>query len=323
MSRMRGPAEAGTYVLEQPSAAQFWDREVVTPIHSSWMEHPLIRDYIATSLSGTSQRIWPLDWLQARLPGRRFRRALSIGCGAGALERDLIRRDLVAVVDAFDGSTNSLRVARNEAEAAGMSSRIRYYAANFNEPVLPADKYDLVLIHQALHHVAKLEKLYRAIMRTLTRDGLLYLDEYIGPSRTDWSDEAMAPHRAVYDALPEHVRREPRLNEPIMMDDPSEAIRSSEIMEQLRIGFDVRAVRGYGGNFLSVLYTSILAERLDEKGMRALIDEERRLLAGGATSYYSVILAEPKHGMRGALARARYFTEPKAKRIGREIRQRL
>lgn len=287
------------------------------------MEHPLIREYIATTLSGTSQGIWPLDWLQARLPGRRFRRALSIGCGAGALERDLIRRDLVDAVDAFDGSTNSLRVARNEAAAAAMTSRIRYYAADFNEPVLPRQTYDLVLIHQALHHVAKLEKLYRAIMRTLTPDGVLYLDEYIGPSRTDWSAEAMAPHRALYDALPPKVRREPRLNEPIMMDDPSEAIRSSEIMEQLRIGFDVRAERGYGGNFLSVLYTSIAPERCDEKGMRALIEEERRHLANGATSYYSLILAEPKKGIAGLVARARYFTEPKLKRIGREIRQRL
>ena len=287
------------------------------------MEHPLIREYIATSLSGTTRGIWPLDWLQSKLPGRRFRRALSIGCGAGALERDLIRRDLVDKVDAFDGSTNSLRVARNEAAAAGMTERIRYYAANFNEPVLPADKYDLVLIHQALHHVAKLEKLYRAIMRTLTRDGLLYLDEYIGPSRTDWTQEAMRSVRAVYDALPVHVRREPQLNEPIMMDDPSEAIRSSEIMGQLRIGFDVRARRGYGGNFLSVMYTSLHAERLNEQGMTALIDEEKRHLASGTPSFYSVILAEPKHGMRGAVARVRYFTEPKLKRIAREIKQRV
>jgi O-antigen biosynthesis protein len=308
--------------LEQPSAEHFWDREVVTPVHSSWMEHPLIREYIATTLSGTSQGIWPLDWLQTQLPGRRFHRALSIGCGAGALERDLIRRNLVDAVDAFDGSTNSLRVARNEAAAAGMTSRIRYYAADFNEPALPRKTYDLVLIHQALHHVAKLEKLYRAIMRTLTRDGLLYLDEYIGPSRTDWTEEAMQPVRAIFDALPQHVRREPRLNEPIMMDDPSEAIRSSEIMDQLRIGFDVRAQRGYGGNFLSVMYTSMSADRMGDEAMKALIEEERSHLAAGAGSYYGLILAEPKRGITGSLARARYFTEPKLKRIAREIKQR-
>jgi hypothetical protein len=94
-------------------------------------------------------------------------------------------------------------------------------------------------------------------------------------------------------------------------------------MEQLRIGFDVRAERGYGGNFLSVLYTSIAPERFDEKGMRALIEEERRHLASGATSYYSLVLAEPKKGIAGLVARARYFTEPKLKRIGREIRQRV
>jgi SAM-dependent methyltransferase len=113
-------------------AAAFWDRESTTPTHVSWMENSAVREYINGSFGGT----WPLDWFQAEFPGLRFDRALSIGCGTGGLERDLIRRDLCGRIFALDGSIQSLAIARREAEASGMSSRISYFASDFNEPIL-------------------------------------------------------------------------------------------------------------------------------------------------------------------------------------------
>ena len=104
-----------------------------------------------------------------------------MGCGTGALERDLVRRDLCAHVDAFDGSLASLALARSEARREGMADRIRYLAADFNRPALPRATWDLILFHQSVHHVARLERVYRDVARALAPDGLLYLDEYVGP----------------------------------------------------------------------------------------------------------------------------------------------
>lgn len=307
---------------EIPSARTFWDREVVVPSHTSWMEHPRIREYILRSVSGSDQMLWPIDWFETWLNGRKFDRALSIGCGSGALERDLVRRNLVRRIEGLDGSSNSLRVARAAAAAEGMSKRIGYFAADFNEPVLPRRTFDAVFIHQALHHVAKLEKLLRVVMRALKPDGVLYLDEYIGPSRHDWTEEQLVRHRQLFESLPLEVRRFPRLNPPIQDDDPSEAIRSAEIMTQLRIGFDVLALRPYGGNLLAVLYPYAEPERIDPRTIERWIDEERDLLRTGAPPFYAVVVAEPKQGMAGRIASSRYFVEPKVKRIGREIRGR-
>lgn len=298
---------------------KFWDQEVVDPMLTSWMENPLVRDYINRSIGGTGEPVWPVDWFERWLGGRKFRRALSIGCGSGALERDLVRRGLVDTIDAFDGSTNSLRLARQSAQADGFGKRIRYFAADFNEPALPSKTYDAVFIHQAAHHVAKLEKLYRAILRTMTPGALLYLDEYIGPSRFDWNDRSIAPHRAAFESYPPAARRVETLPLPIHAFDPSEAFRSDEIVPQLHVGYEIAALRGYGGNLLSVIYPFVDWSKTKIDG---LIDREQKVLANGETPYYAVIVARPKRGAAKLLASLRYFLEPKLKRLAREIRAR-
>lgn len=305
--------------METPSSAEhFWDREVVAPTHTSWMEHPRVREYILKSISGSEAGLWPMDWFMRWVGERRFERGLSIGCGTGPLERDVIRKDLVGRIDAFDGSTNSLRVARDTAAAEGLLSRIHYYAADFNKPVLQEKAYDIVFIHQALHHVERLEKLLPAVMQTLTDDGILYLDEYIGPSRTEWNGRRIRPQRAAFDALPREVRRSDVLPLPIQADDPSEAIRSGEIMDRLRIGFDVKAVRGYGGNLLSVLYPSVDFERAPG-GIERVIEEEKRILEGGAAPFYAVVVARPKLGAEGARALSTYAALDVISRVRRAM----
>src|SRR6185369_5675070 len=233
-------------------AGDFWDREVVDPIYPSWMEDLRVRHRINRMIGG-SELLWPVEWLEKNLAGRPLERALSIGCGSGPLEPQLIERGIAKQVDALDGSIASLRVARSNAEARGFGDRIHYFAADFNRPALPRNRYDLVLFHQSLHHVGQLEKLFRAVLRALKPDGYLYLDEFLGPSRHEWNDERVAPHRAALAAVPRELRIGEELKVPVQPDDPSEAIRSAEIMEQLRIGFRVQAMRGYGGNLISVL----------------------------------------------------------------------
>jgi SAM-dependent methyltransferase len=304
-------------------AFQFWDREVQAPIHVSWMGQPTIRAYINHSITGSFHE-WPFDWFQKTYPGRTFERALSIGCGTGALERPLIARGICRRVDAFDGSIGSLAVATQEARKQNLEG-IHYFAGDFNDPHLPADRYDIVFFHQSLHHVAKLEKLFRQVRRALKPGGLLYLDEFIGPSRTDWDEELTATYRRLYKLVKPEWRLYEELPAPIQADDPSEAIRSGEIMPELEAGFDVKHFRGYGGNIISVIYPALRTELLPQEFIDEMVAYERQWLAEKRQKYpfYAVIVAEPKAGLRGAVADVRYFTLPKLKRIGREVRQLL
>ncbi|MGZ5473346.1 MAG: class I SAM-dependent methyltransferase [Thermoanaerobaculia bacterium] len=187
-----------------------------------------VRLYINESISG-NPGFWPMDWF-SRQYSPRFARALSIGCGTGALERDLLKRGICDRFDAFDGSPVSLDVAKTEAAKLGLSEHIHYSIADFNEPKLPRRAYNAVFFQQSAHHVAKLEKLFRAVLRSLKPGGVLYLDEYIGPSRSDWNDRLLGPLRSINKLLPEEVRTRDDLPLPIQWDDPSEAIRSAEIL---------------------------------------------------------------------------------------------
>jgi SAM-dependent methyltransferase len=284
-------------------ATSFWDREVVRKQHSSWLEEWWLREY-ANTLIGGDMPLWPMDWLQRWLGGRTFERALTIGCGTGALERDLVRRNLVRKIDAFDGSITSLAIASGEAAKEQMQSRIRYFAADFNAPAFPKATYDLVLFQQSAHHVLRLEKLFHAVLRALKPDGLVYMDEYVGPSRFEWNDALMEPYRRIYDALDPALRAVPYLECPVMIEDPSEAVRSSEIEPLLAAGFDIVARRAYGGNLLSVIYPALRS--LPDDLRRQLIAEEQRWLADGAPTFSVILVARPKRGVRRILGSARY-----------------
>jgi SAM-dependent methyltransferase len=300
--------------------ASFWDSEVVVRNHTEWMGHPLVREHMNELLGGETPR-WPFDMFQDWLQGRTFQRGLSIGCGAGALERDIIRRDLCRHVDAFDGSVVSLSIAADEARKQGFGDRISYYAADFNRPALPRRKYDIVFFHQSAHHVSELELLYAEILRAIKPNGLIYLDEFVGPSRDWWHDALLARQRAVYQAIPPEKRIYDELPFPIQMDDPSEAVRSSEIEAYLGVGFKTLLRRDYGGSLLSVIIPALRPEAVDEAMVRWLIDEERKMLQAGEKSYYAVIVAKPKSLLRRLKAR---FTYPRLlkERHEREERQR-
>src|SRR5216684_3779584 len=145
----------------------FWDREVVEKQHVVWMAIPRVRLYLNQRIAGGGQPLWPIELLELFLRGRTFDRGLSIGCGSGQLERQLIERGFCRSIDALDGSVVSLVIARREAKRVHVEDRIHYFAADFNSPALPKSRYDIVFFHQSAHHIGKLEKLFRALTRSL------------------------------------------------------------------------------------------------------------------------------------------------------------
>jgi SAM-dependent methyltransferase len=298
-------------------ATEFWNREVVAPTHHNWLAQPRIREYVNTLIGGETSS-WPFNWFVQTYPAR-FPRALSIGCGTGALERDLLRRGISEQVDAFDASDESLRIAREAAAEAGMAEQIRYYNADFENVTLPRNTYDMVVFHQSLHHVSRMERLLRQVIRSLRPDGLLYVDEYVGPSRTYWNAATIGWHDALYQTLPREIRWWDTFPLPVQWDDLSEAVRSGEILSRLRIGFTIEHERGYGGNILAVLYPGLVPGQVSEQVEASLINAEQRLLSSGAPHYYAVVTARPKRGIRGAAAAVQYFLSPKLRRIQREL----
>ena len=74
--------------------SDFWDREAVERRHIEWMAPLPVRLHINELIGGDGQRKWAIEWFEWWLRGRKFERALSVGCGTGELDRQLVGRGL-------------------------------------------------------------------------------------------------------------------------------------------------------------------------------------------------------------------------------------
>ena len=273
-------------------AARFWDEhhgKVRDP--GFWMADPLCRAAINRRVSGSGHE-WPLDWFR-RVRGRTpFARGVSWGCGLGAFERAAVQIGLVNRVDAFDLSTASLRGARRLAREEAVSG-IRYRSGDFDRPRLPASRYDIVFFHQSLHHVSRLEALFEALDRALLPGAIAYVDEYVGPSRAHWSEARLRTAQEILDGLPADAKRRTVLIPPIESDDPSEAIRSDEIVPLLRERFEILEWRPYGGQLADLLFPYLDPDWRKSPAGREwvaalLLREEEQLAADPDATHYLV-----------------------------------
>jgi SAM-dependent methyltransferase len=232
-------------------AARFWD-EKVDRIHDPtfWMAHPACREAINARVTGSPHQ-WPLEWFKNTYCSEPFARGLSLGCGSAYFERAAVSGGIVRELDAYDVSPHSLEVARKDsAEVPGLT----FHVGDFNNPKLPFRRYDIVLFHASLHHVAALERLFRRLVLALKPGGYVYVEsEFVGPSRSEWNVERLALAQAVLDLLPANAKLSDFVPAPIQVDDPSEAIRSSEIPGFLRAFFDIIAWRPFGGQIVDLV----------------------------------------------------------------------
>jgi SAM-dependent methyltransferase len=285
----------------QSSVAEFWDHNHhISEDHNFWMAHPICRRAINLRVSGNDQT-WPLDSLYVSLSGRRFQRLLSLGCGTGRLERAISRHRIAEQIEGIDGSPVSIDIAKSRSREEQLEN-IAYETGDLNHLEIRRSWYDAIVFHQSLHHVDAVERLLERVRRALTPDGLLFLEEWVGPSRTEWSASRLAPLRALFEEVPLEWRKWPDLRAPIEEADPTEAVRSSAIRPALRRLFRIVNDKPYGGQIVSVLLpqierSAIPSSSLDDLLAKWLAIEEEQLLQRPDATYYSAILAVPRRGL--------------------------
>jgi SAM-dependent methyltransferase len=279
---------------------RYWGRALAEGRLRTWAAEPTVRRCLNRRVTG-SPDVWPLEWFAAEIAEGPFPRALSLGCGEGVLERDLMAKGLCGTVLGLDLSEQALALARQRAREAGHPG-IAYERADLDRLRLEPGSYDAVFVHQALHHVRELEACLGQAAGALKAGGVLYADEYVGPSRHEWRRELLAAAEAVFRELPAAARSRRRwrplggsLPLPVDWRDPSEAVRSSEIVPLIETLFEVRERRDYGGNLLAVIYPHLRLDALEpaarEEVLGLLLAREDELLASGVASYYAVIVA--------------------------------
>lgn len=285
-------------------------------------------------------------------PSARQGRALSLGCGTGTQDREMLRRRLCESVEGCDLCPEVLEVATTSARKENLKAT--YFLSDLNLPRFEAEAYDLVLACGILHHMQCLEGLFSALTRTLKKGGYLIVYDYVGPTRFQWTQQQIALCNELVRNLPRrllkkrsypwyyHVAKRlfdltpfahskflerqirqwcparltaqflrlkqaqlvihkitPPPIEQFLVTDPSEAVRSGEILTVLRHYFNIIKLVPQGGTLVQPVCGRLASNFLqDAEGAalaKPLLETEReQILTGTLQSDFVALLAQVK-----------------------------
>ena len=131
-------------------------------------------------------------------------------------------------------------------------------------------------------------------------------NEFVGPSRFQWSDLQLELMNRLLEVLPERHRRaapfervvRPELEE-MKVRDPSESVRSAEILPLLEDHFEIVEHKPYGGTLLHILLSHLMPafDLEDERELsilRLMFLYERTLIRHGVLpSDFVCVVARP------------------------------
>lgn len=234
-----------------------------------------------------------------------FARGISIGCGNGIKEMNLIRQGIVKKFDLYDLSEVRVKQGRLRAEELGISDNIHFHCQDGLETI-ENEKYDIVYWNNSLHHMLDVDEAILKSKQMLIAGGLFAMDDYIGPSRFQWTDSNLLYANKVRDILedrhyvsqnkalinkitPEVLR--PTIESMIQID-PTEAADSSNIIPSLEYHFDNAEVKYTGGCIYHLALNDVLENFVEEDQTLLqsllLLDDA---LADNGESHYAVAYA--------------------------------
>ncbi|CCI36703.1 MULTISPECIES: class I SAM-dependent methyltransferase [Microcystis] len=252
---------------EQASPEKIRQRKYVC-----WMNHPFIEaEYINQKISGNHNDNW-LMYMVKKYALNKLELGLSLGCGCGGLERYGIHSGICKKFEAFDIADGAIAIAQEQAEQDGISQKIIYQVKDINSISLDQGKYDIAFASASVHHIKELEYVFAQVSYALKPSSLFILNEFIGPAQFQWTEQQLELMNQLLALLPEKYKLDilsptpNTLKEKVYRPtiefmnsfDPSEAIRSDEIIPLLSKDFHIIEKIDYGGTILHILLQNIV-----------------------------------------------------------------
>ncbi len=299
VSKAKNNAGNGAVGSEWESVSTLWGKRAAELIDiekpTAWTDSPLVQQmYIHPLISGRADVAW-LETVSKKDFPAPVQVALSLGCGGGGLERHGAALNIAKQFIAYDVSEGAIQLARNIADDNGLS-QIIYKAADLNTMIHPENAYDVVFASQSLHHIESLEHYLDQVRRALKPNGLFIINEFVGPNQFQWTEVQMRHSQNLLEAIPECYRQiiqghglKSSITRPTIefMNgiDPTEAIRSADIIPEINKRFDVLEKTDFGGTLLQLVLGDIVGNFSDtledRRVLQSIFDEEKRLIGNG------------------------------------------
>jgi len=237
----RAMAERSVYDAMAARENQVWGKILLERESSE----TAIEDSKAEAKLGFDRNYSSLSELASK-KGLTFEHGLTLGCGAGRCERDLISQGVCRSFHGIDISEDAVAKAREIAKKQGLP--LTYDVADLNFVKLPEKTFDLVVAQTCLHHILFLEHVADQIWRSLKNDGYLWIHDFIGETQFQYDDKRLAIVNQILAVLPEKLRKnkitgrtiaEIKRPEPGRLGSPFESIRSAEIIPVFQRWFTI------------------------------------------------------------------------------------
>jgi len=234
------------------------------------------------------------------MPKGGFRRAVSIGCGSGGKEIRLLRENIVQQFDLFEISEAKIELIQQKAAEHGVLDRVSWHHADAFERD-PVGEHDLVYWNNSLHHMFDVPQAIAWSARALQSGGCFAMDDYVGPTRFQWTDLELEMAARVRALLPDRFLVNPRnsnawLNrapgrpdvQVMMAADPTEAADSGRILAAVMVAFPQARLIPTGGIIYHLALNDVLAnfgEEEDQAMLESLLLLDEILARNGHTQY--------------------------------------
>jgi SAM-dependent methyltransferase len=215
----------------------------------------------------------------AKEKGLKFEHGLTLGCGAGRLERLLVRRGVCRSFHGIDVSETAVATARKIAKEEDLP--LTYEAADLNFLELPEKRFDLVVAQTSLHHILFLERVAEQVWRSLKSDGYLWIHDFIGEAQGQHDLKRLSIANQILAILPQKFRNnkingrlveEVKRPEPGHLCSPFESIRSSEIVPVFQRWFTIESKAEFDAFLRLVVPPGTRSAYLENEDTKALFE---------------------------------------------------
>ena len=196
-----------------------------------------------------------------------------------------------------------------------MQNPITYIVGNVETSPLPGSDYDAIYFNSSLHHMSDLDSILQSCSNALKHDGYLFINEYIGPNRFDFSKREREVMTSVFQTIPikyrisqaDYDKGKIRTHlafpspEEVERVDPSEAINSAGIVEAVCRHFDIVEFNSAGGTLIQFMLDGIAGNfRHDDEDSLKVLDlifkiEDTLVESGDLSPHFAMIVAQPCH----------------------------
>ena len=255
------------------------ENEVWGKILLEWDQSDLaIEDTKAEAILGLSRNYSSLSRV-ANEKGLTFEHGLTLGCGTGRCERDLLSKGVGLSFHGIDISEAAIAKAREIAKEQNLP--LTYEVADLNFVRLPEKTFDLVVAQTCLHHILFLEHVAEQIWHSLKGNSYLWIHDFIGETQFQYDPKRVSIANKILQALPEKLKKnkitgrlieEIKRPEPGRLGSPFESIRSSEIVPVFQRWFTVEWKLEFDAFLRLVVPPGTRAAYLENEDTKALFE---------------------------------------------------